>query len=131
MEDLEKKYPVNEYAKKTFTFTPGELRELGPLDSITKMGQLAQVMISNMVAGTPLKRVGIRNSPDVGLLYDINKGEFYVYEPKFWCSICNNKKAEFSYNNKAYCPKCFEILKTQAIKTKSLKDVKPTVKKKA
>ena len=125
-EDYAKRYSEKEYNKKTFTFSAGELRELASLDSITKMGQLAQVMVSRMVSGAPLKRVGIKDSPDVGILYDLEKGEFYVYEPKFWCSACHNKKAEFQYENKPYCPACLEILKAQAMKekTKDLKDVK-------
>lgn len=111
MEDYSTKYPEKEFTKKTYTFTQSEIRELGFYDNTAKLGQLAQVMLGKLIAGEPLKRVGVKDSPDVGILYDMNKGEFYVYEPKFWCSMCKNKKASFQYNNLNYCPVCIEILK--------------------
>ena len=115
------KYPEKEYTKTTFSFTQAEVINL-------KIAQTTQLT----VLGTALRRVGKNNdSPDIGLEYNLEKGELYVYEPKFWCSACHSRKAQFSYNNNNYCPTCLEVFKTQALKdkTKIIKPEKKEIKK--
>ena len=117
-------YPEKEYKKSIFSFTSGELREISGFDTVIKMGDMAKILITNYINGVTLKRLGVRNSPDIGLQYNIEKGTLDIYEPKFWCTKCNIKKATFSYLDKAYCEACFEILKAEAAKKKQKKRAK-------
>ena len=113
---MNNQFPENEYKRTTFSFTAGELREVCGFDTAVKIGDMAKILISNYINATALKRIGVRNSPDVGIQYNIEKGTFDVYEPKNWCSKCQTAKATFKYLEKPYCQTCIEILKKEAIK---------------
>jgi len=113
-------YPEKEYKRTTFSFTAGELREVCGFDTVIKMGDMAKILITNYINATTLKRVGVKNSPDVGLKYDIEKGTLDIYEPRFWCSKCQMRKGVFSYLEKTYCEGCFEALKKEAIEKKGV-----------
>lgn len=83
------------------------------------MAQVAQNVISSIISNDCLKRVGVKPSPDNGLRFDMSTGQFFVYSPRVWCQLCNNRKAEFSYNNQVYCTSCIETMKANgAIKPK-------------
>lgn len=111
--EYDKRYPTKEYNKTIFVFTAEELRKLASLESIAQMGQIATVMINNIVQGECLPRVGIKDSPDIGVLYNIPSGQFYTYVPKFWCMRCKIRKATFEYKGISYCQSCVSIIQNQ------------------
>lgn len=119
---FDEKYPMKDYKKTIFVFTSEELRKLTSLDTITQMGQIASVMIGNVVQQQCLPRVAVKNSPDIGVLYNIPLGQFYVYTPKIWCIRCGVRKASFNYKNNFYCQSCVDII--QAQEKASVKEVK-------
>lgn len=109
----EDRYPAKEYNKTIFNFTQDELRELTSLNTIVRMGQIAQVMIASKVREVCLVRVGIKNVPDVGVMHDITKGTFFTYVPKVWCLNCGVRKAVFEYKGKFYCEVCAKLAQVQ------------------
>ncbi len=109
--EFEQKYPTKDFNKTTYAFDSAELRKLSSLDTVLQMGQMAQMMINNVVQGECLPRVGAKNSPDIGVLYDIAKGQFVVFTPKVWCNGCKSKKAVYEYKGHFYCESCLEIQK--------------------
>lgn len=110
-ESFEAKYPSKEFNKIIYSFNSEELRKLSSLDTINQMGQMAQMMINNLVQGECLVRVKAKNSPDTGVLYDIPKGEFHVFVPKVWCSKCGNRKSMYEYKGANYCNDCLNLVK--------------------
>jgi hypothetical protein len=126
---MNNQFPKNEYNKKIFTFTPGELREICSFDAVVKMGDMAKILISNYLNAVSLKRVGVKNSPDIGIIYNIEAGTFDVYEPKYWCVTCKNKKATTIYQDKTYCQTCMDAMKAEATKIEAKKGVKKSEKK--
>lgn len=124
------KYPSKEYNKTIFVFTSEELRKLSSLETISQMGQIANMMISNIVQGQCLPRVSAKNSPDSGVLYDIPAGKFFVYTPKVWCFRCNQRKARYFYRNNNYCDDCLRIVQAEEKKGVPPIEVKQTEAKK-
>lgn len=110
--EFESKYPLKDFNKVSYAFDSQELRKLTSLDTISQMGQMAQMMISQVVQGECLVRIGAKNSPDIGVIYDIPKGQFIVFIPKVWCNSCHNRKAGFEYKGHFYCEGCLNIQKT-------------------
>jgi hypothetical protein len=130
-EIFEAKYPVKDFNKTTYSFDSQELRKLSSLDTIDQMGQMAQMMISQFVSNECLPRVGAKNSPDTGVLYDIGKGQFVIFTPKVWCISCNKRRGLLEYGGKNYCEECFDLKKTiEAGKGKVAAEerIKPEVK---
>jgi hypothetical protein len=128
--EFEARYPTKDYLKTTYSFDSSELRKLSSLDTIDQMGQMAQMMISQFVSGECLKRVGGKNSPDTGVLYDIGKGQFILFTPKVWCSACKGRKATMEYKGHFYCDACLDMQKVaEAGKGKVKEEVKPETKK--
>jgi hypothetical protein len=121
------KYPVKDFKKTIFVFTSEELRKLTSLDTIVQMGQIAQVMIGNIVQQQCLPRVAVKNSPDIGVLYNIPAGQFYVYTPKVWCMRCNVRRANFNYKGSFYCQDCLN--QVQAEEKVKVPEVKKDKKK--
>ena len=109
--EFEQKYPTKDFNKTVYSFDSAELRKLTSLDTIGQMGQMAQMMIGQVVQGECLPRVGAKNSPDIGVLYDIPKGQFILFTPKVWCISCKNKRALFEYKGHFYCNDCLNIQK--------------------
>lgn len=132
-EIFEQKYPVKDFNKTTYSFDSQELRKLSSLDTIDQMGQMAQMMIGQFVSNECLPRVGAKNSPDTGVLYDIGKGQFVIFTPKVWCSSCKGRMAKLEYKGKFYCDACLELAKTiEAGKGKiksEVPELKPETKK--
>ena len=129
-------YKANEYEKKQYSISKEEMAELQPLEDVTKLvqtqlaiGQIAQRAKDNYVATKVLTRLGIKESTDSKFNYDLVKGQVIVYEPRFWCSQCQNKKAEYKYKEKNYCKACIDMLKTQEVKKIEPEAVKAEVKK--
>lgn len=110
-QEFESKYPTKDFNKSVYSFDSSELRRLSSLDTIGQLGQMAQTLISNVVQGECMPRVGAKNSPDVGVLYDIPKGQFVVFTPKVWCSACKVRRALFEYKERNYCQSCLDIQK--------------------
>lgn len=107
------KYDKKDYDKKIFTFRPQEVSKLAPWDAQIQIGAIAQNVLSGILRGEVLKRVGVKPSIDVGVEYDILEEKLVAYVPKLWCSACKNRRAEFSYANQLYCADCAETLKKQ------------------
>lgn len=135
MDDLDKTYPTAEYAKKVFDFSKIELEELKPLQDVVvhvqtmlALGQIAQKAEDNYVASKVLPRLGIKQSPDTKSIYDMNTGKVTVYEPKFWCSACDIRRAEFKYQDKPYCKDDIEKMKEEAVKAEPIKKKSKSVK---
>lgn len=128
----DKRYNEKDFAKTTFSFTPSEIAKLAPWDSQIQIGQFASIALTGVIRRDCLKRVGVKDSTDTGIRYDISTGQFFVYQPRIWCSQCNNKRAEFSYNNsynnKVYCGGCIEILKQQSAQSKPKEEKKKSNK---
>lgn len=137
MEDFDKQYPAAEYSKKEFVFSKTELEELKPLQDVVShaqtvmaLGQIAQKAEDNYVAAKVLPRLGIKQSVDTKSVYDFATKKVVVYEPKFWCSMCDAKRAEFKYKDKPYCKDCIGVLKEEAVKTEPvIEEVKEKKKK--
>ena len=112
-EEFSQKYPEKEYTKRVYSFTQEEKGKLQSLNTIVQIGQIAQVMINQFIQNSCLKRVEVKNSPDIGVLYDIPTGNFFVFTPKEWCSQCGVRKAEYQYKGKRYCKDCLTLLQSQ------------------
>lgn len=131
------KYDKKDYDKKIFSFRPQEVSKLTPWDMQIQLGAIAEKVLAGILRLECLKRVGLKNSPDIGVEYDFTTEQFVAYVPKTWCSACKNKRAEFSYKETVYCKDCIEVLKQQMaaqqpkeeIKTENPKEEKKTVKK--
>lgn len=126
---FEEKYNERDFQKTIYSFNNHELRKLQSLDTLVQMGQMAQLMINSLVNSECLKRVNQKSSVDTGVLYDIPRGEFYVYSPRTWCDLCKNRRALYRVEHNAYCEGCVEILKKQAALQPAKK--KPTSSPKA
>ncbi len=112
-EDFDKKFPSNEYSKTVYDFTREEIRKLQTFEAIAQMGQLAQMMLNNLLQGECLPRVSIKNSPDGGISYDLPKGQFCVYTPRHWCLRCTNRRGTHEYLGKLYCETCAILVKNE------------------
>lgn len=125
---------LKDYTKKVFAFNSEELKEIQPMEEVTKLintlilvGGMAQRAKDNYVGSTVMKRLGIKISPDVKMNYLLEENRIVVYEPKVWCSVCGVRKAE--YENKAkqqfYCESCAEKAKQEL---KIAEPIQPEVK---
>lgn len=108
IEFFDAKYTPNEYNKREFTFTVQEERELQKWDAIR---QNAQSVSDAIVTGECLTRVGTKASADTHAVYSVNDGKFVVWVPKYWCSMCDKRKASVTYKDKQFCDECIEIVK--------------------
>lgn len=124
--EFETKYPTKDFNKTTYSFDSAELRKLSSLDTIGQMGQMAEMMIGNLIQGECLTRIGAKNSPDVGTLYDIPKGQFIVFTPKVWCIACNKRRAIFEYKGHFYCNDCLNVQKVADAGKGKIKEEKKT-----
>lgn len=113
---MDDKYNPKDYQKTIYTFKPNELAKLMPWDAQVQLGAVAERVLAGMLRSECLKRVGVKQSPDVGVDYNMITEQFTVYVPKIWCSACQNKRAEFEYSGKPYCKNCAEVLKEQLTK---------------
>lgn len=107
----DEKYNPNEYTKTIYSFTASELARLAPWDAQVQTARFSEIALTGIIRNDCLKRVGAKNIPDSGIRYDINTGQFIVYQPKVLCSMCKNKKAEFSYKDMVLCQGCVDTLK--------------------
>lgn len=126
--EFETRYPSKDFNKSVYSFDSAELRKLTSLDTISQMGQMAQTLIGNIVQGECMPRVGAKNSPDVGVLYDIPRGQFVVFTPKVWCVACKIKRATFEYKEHFYCQSCLDIQKVADSGKGKVKEEKKKVK---
>lgn len=121
---FEEQYPEKDYQKTLYTFKSQEIAKLSPWDADVQKGEIAKQVILNIITDECFKRVGIRKSPDVGIQYDVIAEQFTLFIPRHWCSLCQNKRAEYSVMNKIYCANCLEILKSQQAKVSLKKQSK-------
>jgi hypothetical protein len=125
------KYDSKVYNKTIYSFKPNELAKLMPWDTQVQLGAVAERVLAGLLRSECLKRVGIKQSPDVNVEYDMVKEQFTVYVPRVWCSACKNRRAEFEYNNQPFCKECAQTLKQQLeSKKEEPKTEKKTRKKK-
>lgn len=104
---------IKNYDKKIYSFTQQELSKLMPWDMQIQLGAIAEKVLAGILRTECLKRVGVKNSPDINVDYDFVTGQFTTYSPKIWCSACKNKRAEFTYEDKPFCKDCAQTLKQQ------------------
>jgi hypothetical protein len=95
MDDFNEKFPIKEYKKQTWNLTKEEGYRLTTLDTISQNGKLAEVMLNSYLQGTCLKRVGVQNSQDVGIEYDLSQSSFVTYTPRILCDVCKVRKADY------------------------------------
>lgn len=112
---LDEAYPSKDFKKTQYTFSAEEMESLKPLEDATALvktlmalGEIAQRAKDGYVGGQVLERLGIKRSPDVKVTYDMPSKKILVYEPRLWCSQCNEKRAEFKYQDKIFCSTCIE-----------------------
>lgn len=118
------------YDKKIYSFTPQEIAKLMAWDTQIQLGAVAETVLAGILRTECLKRVGVKESRDVKVDYDFVSNQFTAYIPKIWCSTHNDRKAEFSYENKPYCLECAEGIKKQLAEKKIEEKKKPERKKK-
>jgi len=107
--EFENHYPTKDFAKTIYAFDSAEIRKLTSMDTIVQLGQMAQLGINQIVNEEFLPRIGAKKSPDIGVLYDIPKGQCMVFTPKVWCAACKNKKADYEYKGRFYCGSCLKL----------------------
>ncbi len=124
-------FPAKDYKKNVFTFTTQELKELAPLEEATRLvgtflalGQIAQRAKDTYVGNQVLARLGVKKSQDSKFNYDLETKKIITYEPRLWCSLCTEKKAEFKYQDNLFCKDCIEIKKKELEKPIEKKEVK-------
>lgn len=122
--EFESKYPSKDFNKTIYSFDSQELRKLSSLDTISQLGQMAQMMISQVIQGECLSRVEAKNSPDIGILYDVPRGNFTVFVPKVWCVACKNRRAIYEYKGHFYCKSCLDLQKVAEQGKTKLKEEK-------
>lgn len=117
-------FDPKDYQKSIYTFKAQEIAQLSPWVAQMEMAKVAETLISNILREVCLKRVGVKDSIDVKVNYNIVEEQFVVYVPKIWCSKCGNRKAEFTHADKPYCKNCAEDLKKQLTETPKKKEKK-------
>lgn len=127
---MDGKYNPKDYQKTIYTFKPSELAKLMPWDMQIQLGTVAERVLAGLLRSECLKRVGVKQSPDVGVDYNMIAEQFTVYVPKVWCSACQNKRAEFEHLKKPYCKDCAGVLKEQLEKQPPIPKKKVGKKKK-
>ncbi len=132
-EEWDNQYPEKDFTRQFYSFSAEEMRTLASFSNMALMAALlanvantaaknAEGMASKYVMDEAVKRLGLKLTSDAGINFEPNIGKLVVASPKVVCQKCNDKKAEYSYKNKALCEACSKI------ETES--DKKP-VKKKA
>lgn len=114
MKDKNNKYPESDYTRTIWSFTNNEIAHITPWDTQAQIGIVAQNLINSILRTVVCKRLGIAPLTETGFEYDTQEGKLYIYQPKFVCSLCRAKKAEFKVQDKLYCAGCVELLKKQA-----------------
>ncbi len=106
---FDSKYPVADFTKGVFSFSKDEQMRVISLESTIQLGEMAKLMLNNFIQSNCLPRVNLKNSPDVGILYDSAKGTFTVWSPRVWCSKCNVRRAVKELKGSVYCLNCLPV----------------------
>lgn len=114
---MNEEFDPKTYQKSIFTFKPSELAKLTPWDAQIQLGAIAQKVLAGMLRQECLKRVGVKNSPDTKVEYDLVNEQFIAYIPKIWCSDCTIRMGTFEYNKQPYCGDCAEKLRQKMAAT--------------
>lgn len=91
-DQINNQFPEKDWSKATYSFTLEEKNKLLSLDTISQIGQVAQIMISNLIQSQCLARVGINNDPETRVIYDIPSGQFCIYTPRKKVEVLEEKK---------------------------------------
>jgi hypothetical protein len=108
---FDSKYTPSEFTKREFSFTQQEERELQKWEAVR---QNAMTVSDAIVTGECLTRVGTKATVDTHAVYSVADGKFVVWVPKFWCSMCDKRKASVTYKEKPFCEECIQVIKMQA-----------------
>jgi len=128
---FEDNYPEKDFAKTIYSFKAQEIAKLAPWDADVQKGLIAEKVITSIIRNECFKRVGAKNSPDIGIKYDIIDEKFILFAPRIWCSECGNKRAEYSVGNVVYCKTCLEVLREKtALQSKPSQSTKGNPDKK-
>ena len=128
---LDDKFPAKDFKKSLYNIFKEELGDLQPFEDATRhvqtmlvLGQIAQKAKDNYVQTNVLKRLDVKLGEGVQFAYDLAKGTVMVYEPRATitiCSQCKVEKAEYKFEDKAYCPVCIDVLKKEQAEAKAEK----------
>lgn len=117
---MDEQYPAKDYHKKFFSISNEDFESLKPFEDATALinvfftlGQIAQRAKDQYVSQTIIPKLGIKESVDTKVTYDLLAKKIVAYEPRNWCSKCGNKKAEYKYQDKLYCQKDIEEIKKE------------------
>lgn len=114
-QQLDEKYSALEWKKSIFTFSEEERKILKPFeDAVNLISVLSLAMDqiislkNNFVGNAVLTRLNVKKSQDSQFRYDFQNNKIIVYEPKFWCSVCNDRKAVYKLGTtkQFYCEDC-------------------------
>lgn len=110
---FDSQFNEKDFQKTIYTFKAQEIAKLAPWDADIQKAEIAKQVITSIIRNECFKRVGAKNSPDIGIKYDVINEQFTLFIPRNWCSMCQNRRAEYSVQNKIYCTSCVEILKSK------------------
>lgn len=143
--EFEEQYPDKDFVKTQFNFNNEELRTLTAFNGALLAAQVSANIanktveattniMNNFVTTEVTKRLGTKIIQDTGINYDSNMGKLIIATPKQICSVCKNKKAEFSYKNNIYCKDCVDKVtgkdkEVPVETTPEIKEVEPVVEK--
>lgn len=120
--EFDEKFPVTTHYKRKFDYTSSELKEFGQYSTAYVIAKMLE-QSANTLSGTLLemvaKRVNLKNSPAVQILP--TQTGILVWEPKLWCSVCNNMQAMYKYGEKPVCESCLAKLQEEAKQKSQIK----------
>jgi hypothetical protein len=112
---FEDSYPEKDFAKTIYSFKAQEIAKLAPWDADVQKGRIGETVIASIIRNECFKRIGVKQSIDIGIKYDILDEKFILFVPRVWCSSCGNRKAEYSVGNTVYCKACLDILREKTV----------------
>lgn len=110
----QQQYPDKFYNKADFTFSKAELTIINQYQTIQKMGEMAALLIKDLVNKVCLPRTGNDPNKQIGIYYNLGEGSFTVYTPRHWCAMCKTSAGTMLFEKEHYCERCFELAKLKA-----------------
>lgn len=110
----QQQYPEKFFDKADYTFSKAELTIINQYQTIQKMGEMAALLIKDLVNKVCLPRTGNDPNKQIGIYYNLGEGTFSVYSPRHWCAMCKHNAGVMMFENEHYCEKDFELAKLKA-----------------
>lgn len=108
-DDFKKIFPSQTHEEKVYNFTKDELGAVRTYDAIKTLGEMAGILIDNILNARCLGRIGIIPKKGIGVTYHKEDGTFTVYTPRFWCGLCKDEVGTEIFEGGRYCVKCLEL----------------------